>query len=319
MKFILFTPILFWCYSLQAQNLVPNGSFEEYDKCPNNSSQLSFAKGWTININSADYFNNCANFSTGVSVPSNDLGFQYAVTGSAYAGFFAFVQINPGAEEYLGASLKTPLAIGKKYYVSFSVSLADANPSLVCGVDKVGLLFSNKFYGDNIIIPAPLQNNIAHVYSLDIITDTAKWIRIQGTFIADSAYNYFYIGHFFDEQHTDFQCFDIHNTTNRWSYYYVDDVCISLDSIECDINVKADKVPEIKKVFVYPNPANENLYLNSDLKYDCSILNQFMQEIANYKITGNMPIDVSLIPNGVYFLKIKYLNHIFFIKQIIVH
>ena len=53
---ILMTPLV-----AQAQNLVPNPSFEEYTECPWNFGQWANVVDWTSPYTtSADYFNICA-------------------------------------------------------------------------------------------------------------------------------------------------------------------------------------------------------------------------------------------------------------------
>ena len=67
------------------QNLVPNGSFEEYTSCPELISSV-FLTGWTnLHTTSADYFNAC-NLNGVADVPLNQFGYQYASDGQAYVG-----------------------------------------------------------------------------------------------------------------------------------------------------------------------------------------------------------------------------------------
>src|SRR5688572_17362556 len=67
---ILFFVTMLWVepgMSQTFQNLVPNGSFETYTQCPNNSSQIYFATPWKgPTTNSSDYQNAC---SPGQNVP----------------------------------------------------------------------------------------------------------------------------------------------------------------------------------------------------------------------------------------------------------
>ena len=134
-----------FCFS---QNLVPNPSFEQYTSCPDNYCQIHRASGWEAWGYSPDYFNSCGIYPwSPVSVPYNDIGFQFASTGNAYAGFFAYDSLNSSScglcREYIGMQLVSPLVIGQKYYVNFKVSLADiAN----FAVDKIGILFSTTSY-----------------------------------------------------------------------------------------------------------------------------------------------------------------------------
>src|SRR5438105_278491 len=70
MKHVYFLLIL--CVSFfvktNAQNLVPNYSFETYTSCPTGSSQIYLAVPWKgVTTNSSDYFNVCG--TGGATVP----------------------------------------------------------------------------------------------------------------------------------------------------------------------------------------------------------------------------------------------------------
>jgi hypothetical protein len=73
------------------------------------------------------------------------------------------------------------------------------------------------------------MSNDAHVFETNIITDSLGWTRISGTFIADSAYSIIAIGNFFADSVTDTLKFFTDFLDQ--SYYFLDDVCVSTDSI----------------------------------------------------------------------------------------
>jgi len=68
-----------------SQNLVLNGSFEQYSTCPNSTGQLPYCNNWQFSGASTDYYNNCAGGAF-VSVPQNLQGFQYSSHGNGYLG-----------------------------------------------------------------------------------------------------------------------------------------------------------------------------------------------------------------------------------------
>ena len=75
---------------ISAQNLVPNPNFESYSSCPTSISQLPLAVPWiTPTVATPDYFHVCTG-SISVDVPSNfgGGGYQFPLTGDAYAGAF---------------------------------------------------------------------------------------------------------------------------------------------------------------------------------------------------------------------------------------
>ena len=226
---------------LEAQNLVPNGSFELTDTCP---YTVSFQEGdqplhWRTWLNSPDYFNACADTSdslaTLVSVPQNGWAFQYAQDGDAYAGFYAYY--TPEYREFLGAPLTEPLTEGETYYASFWVNMADSGNYFgwnFGAVNNMGLLFtmnSNAWVDFN-GPPFPFRN-YAHVYRAEVLTDTAAWTLVNGSFVADSAYQYVVLGNFFDNAHT--EVLPVPPGNGEYSYCLIDNVCVSPNPNGCDV------------------------------------------------------------------------------------
>lgn len=105
----------------QAQNLVPNGSFEEYSYCPEEFSQFNGnVTGWSTCALTPDYFNEC---SSEFGVPSNWLGYQWAADGSGYAWVITYQGNTPHIREFFCAQLTTPLTTGVPVYLSTQVAV----------------------------------------------------------------------------------------------------------------------------------------------------------------------------------------------------
>jgi hypothetical protein len=307
---------------LQAQNLVPNPSFEEYTVCPNDYGGNNLSNGWFPFSSSPDYFNSCT-LNQIVSVPKNAFGYQNAATGNAYCGFACYHPSN--WNELLGTKLSTTLVLGTKYYVSLKVSLSDYSP---CAIDKLGVLFSTVSYCDSLDSnnvcyspPAPLRN-FAHVYSSQIISDTTNWTTIKGSFVADSAYQYIIIGNLFDYAHTNYTLLYGNSACAGSSvvYYYVDDICVSIDSLTC---YKPDDISEnfnIDKINIYPNPSNDYVYIHvkndNNITFLCNIINSYGEIIQQLK--NPLLIDISNLTNGIYLFQIKIGNE-FISKKIIIN
>lgn len=213
------------------QNLVYNGSFEEYTVCPSSNGGVANCVGWFSAANSPDYFHVCAS-SIAFLVPNNSWGYQQPNSGNAYMGGATYFQ-DYAYREPIRGTLIEPLVIGTKYYVSFKVSLAEKQSN--CGSDKIGALFTNVQY-TNISNPAPTVN-YSHVYTNVTISDTSNWVTVTGSFIADSAYSYIMIGNFFDNSQTNTLILPS-QLNSVYSYYYIDDVCVSTDSVLCGVQVR---------------------------------------------------------------------------------
>jgi len=294
-------------------NLVQNPSFEIYSLCPDYVDQLNRCTGWTSFGYSPDYFHPCyvspgAGFQD-VSVPNNWAGYQQPSSGIAYAGFGAYTMTS-NYREFVGQTLSSPLILGAKYFCSFKVALA-INPtqSLVFATNKMGIKFSMVPYSG--VNPAPLTNS-AKVFSTAIVTDTVNWTTIFGSFIADSAYQYLMIGNFFDNSQTD--TLRITNTTfPPENYYYLDDICISSDSLLALNYVYTDinEINENISLNIFPNPTTSI--------FTVSTTGDRMKEIRIYNILGeliyrseiksqNTTIDLNMQAKGIYFVKVTDLD-----------
>ncbi len=206
------------------QNLVLNPSFEDYSNCPYGPGQLNFANYW-FSANSggggsSEYYNSCSNPSW-VGVPNNYNTYQYARTGNAYSGTMCFLHGSNEYREYIEGTLKYPLESGHQYCTSFYVSLS--NPSSSYGIDALGLYFTN----DSLITDSGWVHSVIPQIannSMNIITDTANWVKISGTFIAVGGENFFTFGNFTRNYFTNY--IYIQGSTDGQAYYLLDDVAV---------------------------------------------------------------------------------------------
>lgn len=216
----------------QAQNLVPNGDFEEYTQCPDYVSQIDRAVGWQRPTNgTSDYFNACLASPFSMSVPENMFGDQPARSGNGYAGFYviyATVDLevpSDGEREYVTRALETPLVPGRTYSVSFHVSLADVSKY---AVGELGALFSTgvPYRADE----QPIDRTPQIINGSTWLLEKQGWESIRGCFVADSAYTHITIGNFNTGVNTAFMEVPTDFPLTYFSYYFVDDV--SVEAVE---------------------------------------------------------------------------------------
>jgi len=281
--FIFFSFTIYKVHPIYAQtNLVPNPSFEQYNSCPNIYCGISLATGWHSAGYTPDYYNSCdspnGQFEWGT--PSNAYGYQYPASGNAYAGIETYGNFN--LREFLSAKLIAPMAIGKKYFVSFKVSRVDRIVS--CANNKLGVLFSTVSYNlanDSCNdVPGLMPHNFAHVYSTQIITDTANWTTVSGSFIADSTYQFIIIGNHFDDNNSD----TINGDPNVTSgYYFIDDIYVSSDSITGIMKNNTEQ-----SIAVYPTITNDMLFFQTNTAAKASI--------KIYDLLGKLIVSQNIIP-----------------------
>lgn len=219
---------LFISLHLGAQNLVPNAGFELYKICPpalvtTGSVYSNYVKNWYAPTDgSADYFNACAPVN-GPSVPQSSVGYQKGFQNSnAYSGLYTYYA-GFSYREYIGVDLASPLQIGDTYLVSISVSLAEmagfASGSLGVYFSKGGGTPPHYAQYRNInVTPQIAYDNYG------IITDTANWITLTRTFVADDAYQRIFIGNFKDDASTPKVA--ITGSSNTGAYYFIDSVIV---------------------------------------------------------------------------------------------
>jgi len=303
--FLLLILVSAFSATLKAQNLVPNPSFEIYDTCPGNTiDQINRCLGWSSFGNTTDYFNACGVVNIS-SVPNTAFGYQYAATGNAFCGFLSFnidTAIN-GNREYLGRSLGSPLIINQKYFVSLKVNrpnFANGTTGFIVS-NKLGVRFTTV---QNTQFMPIVPNNFAHIYSDSIITDTLNWVLIKGSFIADSAYTYIVIGNFFDNAHTDTL---IAGGQNHEAYYFVDDICVSIDSSTCYQTM--EQVSEYNKspIQIYPNPAHNEIEINANDIQSLTLYDVLGRVIyaSTSEISSPFQINTSSFSRGIYFLQAR--------------
>lgn len=299
--------------TLQAQNLVPNPSFEIFDTCPNSVTQLKYAVPWfQPSIGTPDFFNECFDFSNpwyaNVDVPNNFLGFQYAKQGGGYAGMIAF-EYYPGIpyREYIEARLIQPLQAGMKYYVFFYLSLAD---SAGYATDDIGVYFSADSITCDSCFYLPYTPQIENPHG-NFLTDKTNWMLFFDTYIAQGDEQFITIGNFTDEANCDtlFIGGGLPSSEVAWEvYYYIDDIYVGTENPLLINNIT---LGEIK---VSPNPVKDILTIvnknNSTNEIIISIFNINGQLIMSNKLQNenSIELDVSKLAKGIYILKLQIEN-----------
>lgn len=207
--------------------------------------------------------------------------------------------------EYIGGNLSDTLTVGTKYYISFKVSLAEgtfsANNNLGIKFTTIPLINSNS-YTPYLIQPPPFIDNFSQVNFSNIISDSTIWTHVRGNFIADSSYINFLIGDFFTTSMTDSIMKPGYPTCQ--SYYYLDDVCISTDSIFCE-NFKT----QIINVFADSTNLIQNSCINFNLQTSVNYSAYEWQFNGGFPTTSNQmnPNDICYLNTGNY--NVTFIGH----------
>lgn len=206
-----------------AQNLVQNPSFEDYADCPVRLGNFDAdVNQWSIPTGgSTDYFNAC---SAAMGTPDNFKGTQPADFGIGYSGLYVFAPND--YREYIQAALTSTLVEGKKYQISFYVSLAERSEF---AVKDFGVLFSK----DKMQVPTKkdlskkkLYSQVGNEYNYmeigysNFYSDTQDWILVNTQFVAKGTERFMTIGNFKTNKRT--RRFKTRREKKQGSYYYLD-------------------------------------------------------------------------------------------------
>ncbi|HEY6163236.1 MAG TPA: OmpA family protein [Bacteroidia bacterium] len=216
---------------------MPNGGFEEYNKCPKNVSKFSYSKYWfEANMGTTDLFSTC----------NPPLVVKHAPhSGKAYAGIasgrkkvrweyrngrkIVLATRNAYYQEYIEVKLEKPLEAGKKYCLSMYVAL-DSNQYAAYNYLQF-VLSKQKLNADHSEVIWPLKDTV-HTIGNDSTLDDHTWTNISAQFIATGGEKFLTIG-IFDPDITFEDLRSINpkaNAENSFSYYFIDDVSLAAQS-----------------------------------------------------------------------------------------
>jgi len=227
MKYILAIIFLFLCTKSVAQtNLVMNPSLEMYSHCPDAYDEIKYANHW-MSLDSSwsppdwahdssgvpEYCNVCG--TAGGNIPYNGYYYNYPRTGNGMAevimysdqyGYFPYLR------DYMQGHLSSALVAGQSYCVTFYVALEQGS---TYAIDHIGAYLDNGTIDTTHNFQGIHSEITPQVFSPTIILDTAtmdtarytwswwgKWVKIEGSFVANGTERLITIANFSDKAHT---------------------------------------------------------------------------------------------------------------------
>ncbi len=293
---------------MRAQNLVPNGSFEQLHSCPNSTGQVDSCLQWFAVQNTPDYFASCSPYP--VSVPDNLCGSQLPFDGNAYMGLYTYIWAFRQYREIIGTKLLDKLIPGNTYQVSMRVSRGNwTNQAYnVAASNKLGVRFTkdeSELYPNNTSNYDTIYvDNNAQLYTDSIITDTLNWVLLHWNYIADSAYSYMYIGNFFTDEFTDTSVIAAPLGQFGQAYYFIDSVNVFCVSENCFVQAQNVIAAEIRMLF---ETSSNALLVQMENNHEAalSIVNVTGQVIRREKVSGEVRINLSGLQAGLYIATLK--------------
>ncbi len=289
-----------------AQNIVPNGDFEQYSGCPTNFNQINSALFWFNpcvppygsspgQSGSSDYYNACA--PSGImNVPNSAVGYQPSHSGSAYAGIYTFSINHPDFREYIEVQLINVLIANECYYFEMFINLSNLSQF---ATDTISAYFSDTVVtGIHSHSPFQFMSQVKNISG--IISDTLNWTKVSGTFIAAGGESYLIIGNQNNDLHTD--TISVNNTGRNFSYIFIDDVSL----IPCN-SIGIEEQTTTSEIISYPNPIvnNLNITINNNELSEIILYDITSRIILNREFTNSILINTEQLSKGIYFYEIK--------------
>lgn len=286
--------MLLTCRICDAQNLVPNGGFEQYSGCPTYLSQLDSVSFWmNPSYATPDYYNGCS-IGSYVCVPNNWTTFQPAHSGVAYTGILLYTNAALNWRENIEIQLTSPLIANSCYHFEMYINVGN-----ICryATDDFGVYFSI----DSVFFPIdqalPLIPQIVNING-NYITDTLNWTLISSNYYATGGEKYLTIGNFKDDAATNKIVIDSNGAAI--SYLLIDDVTLS----QCTGIEEQKENVEIK---LYPNPFNDNITikiksheLSEIILYDIT-----SRKILQQQFTNSVSLSTEQLAKGLYLYEVR--------------
>lgn len=211
-----------------AQNLVPNGGFEDTVDCymPTQCTLLKAAHWRNPTSSTPDVWDCDLDRACGYEMDTlnpGPTGSQSAAPGKRFAGYYLWDGPDAPVREYAMVRLQAPLISGHPYEVSLKYSRADG---FMYAIDHIGVWFGM----DSLNSPHPYRLEVAPQLRLRSIWDNHlleqdEWETISASMVAAGGEQWMVIGLFDAEEEVDAIVANPGSVAPS-AYYFVDDVSV---------------------------------------------------------------------------------------------
>lgn len=277
-----------------AQNLVPNGSFEQYTSCPV-WTQLYLLTDWMnpSTAGSPDILHQCSGY-----VPDNPFGHQFAHSGTGYAGLCPFYLTTFNYREYIEVQLTSTLESNVCYHFEMFVNLGNCS---MYTTDSIQVYFSNTLVtGVSNSLPLPFTPQLSNAPGN--APDTLNWITVSGNYYAQGGESFLIIGNFRDDANTSYAFV---NSTGIYeaAYIFIDDV--SLTSCEKPTGIHHSAPSDAATVYSDPVTEEMKVTMNSNETSEFAVYDMSSRKVFEIQFTGTTTLGIASLRKGIYVYEIK--------------
>lgn len=273
-----------------AQELVPNGRFEQHTGCPTGQNQLYKADGWIDpSYWTPDYFHVCG--TAGYSAPDNAGGHQVPRSDSAYAGIFLY-SASP-VREYIETALLSPLVTGQTYFFEMFMNLLDNSKF---SARNIGVYFSDTLVNSSGINFMPFTPQILNTGTA--YPDTVDWYPVTGYYTAHGGESYMIIGNFDGDEDTPLLM--VNPDGFAYAVVYIDDI-----SLTASTGLTGPSSPAIR-VAPMPFDAELDVFMPGTDVSDILLCDMSARVRIAQRATGSAHLRTGELAAGAYLLIVRH-------------
>jgi gliding motility-associated-like protein len=212
----------------------------------------------------SDYFNTCSSAQN--AVPQSFFGWQQPRTGDGYIGGYWVFTDSFASREYMQTQLTTPMIAGQQYYISFWLSLAETN-NAQSGANALATYQIGAYFGttsvNQWVNQLPLVPQVTNPVG-NYITDTAGWVKVEGTYTATGGESWLIIGNFSPFLSQNYIIYATSpNVPVGYGYYFMDDVCVFNMSTAGNVTVHDTAICDQNNAVLNGRPNMQNYEWNT--------------------------------------------------------
>lgn len=245
---ILTLSLVFGAKAQSENEMIENGSFEQLEGKIKKAGAIDVAVEWmSPTKTAADLF--ATKVKTGFGVPNNPYGREEAHEGENYAGITTFSYGDKVPRTYLSTKLKTPMRKGMKYAVKFYVCLSEGSKY---AANNVAANFSKKQWSINENKSIIGESSVLDVENV-IFNAMFGWDQVCGVYTAKGGEKFLTLGNFSSNADTKNERMKKpKGFTGKQvvsSYYYIDDISVTLIDDESECKCESDKAEVASTVY----------------------------------------------------------------------
>jgi len=226
MKLLLIIVFISYGFKVHAQNLVLNGDFEDFSRCPKGLNHQEKPKTLLFvtnpNQGSFDFIHVCDDG----KYPRYQWGIQDPQSGEGFVGIstYQYKSYSSDLREYIQLELKDSLVKGSIYRFDMFLSLAD---NWHVAINKLGVYFSNEMVQLETVGALPVKPDIV---SPEFFSNKSGWDLFSGDYMAKGGEKFVVVGNFFKDKNVQTKVIDSGNIIDNYVYYFIDNVSLKLNT-----------------------------------------------------------------------------------------